>query len=1358
MNNQSYLKEEVEYLRKRSWDLIANLEKLNAEFKDAKDSEQKQLLKDKIDRTKTLLDNYIEKHQRLCLEAGLTQEMLTPKVAKYDIVEATKNAMQPDKIEIARFFNVPPRNEQFTGREEEVINFIERVLDGGAFAICGVKGRGGIGKTEIAKEVCHLFGETWNNTPKLPDYAKDLLNTKKHFVDGILWIQFEPENQTPKTVTQYAINAITDIKTAEKIPDLLKLADILATKDVLVILDSVEQNLRTFDYVYEIFKGRFPLIITSRIAIPSIHSIDINVLKDEEAYNLFVKQFPDVEIPEAKQAEIKALCNVLGNYPLMIKIAASRVDTQLSNISELIEKFQQNNDVQNCFVMSFNDLNHFEQKVFTHCAIFGNAFSVLDLAGVLNEEDETKIEPIVAKLVEFSLLNRLQAKDSKAVSYDLHPLMREFALNLLMQSVKVIEGKKQEIEALLEQLEQAEKENQLLTLLQDKILFQQIIEAMNYCDSVLDFSTVEKLMDKINDFILRLGYWKQKVELNGLTIRSTLALQNKNSEAFYRMQFADTLWRKAASKFELEQTEKYFKQALSIYQKINNPEKVLFIQYALSDIQNSLNKLRNSIISSYQGIRQSSKYNNLYNHGRFNKNIANSYKLFLLNQLFVLFKVNFKIKKEDVNKICLKENLLKSHGDIIVALYIKGEIIICFQYFKKQLELSEKLQSAENYLYTLESLFNCSFYLQQTDFCQQLLTIYLQLSIDMGFGEENRVILKAKFSYLVGDYKAAIQLFSINLFEDNPKQHEVHYWLGKTYLLDNNLDKAEHHLKETLAFYQGQKNAHQIANVYIELALLAFKRNQLETAIHYLGIAIKTKESLDCKLLPEQETVKQTILAALNPENAEFEKYQTLITEAEPLKLIPDFILHDLPATITGKDNKLMVLIPEGGAFVGKGEIETLSLEDMLNNIDIYMEGNAYDGKETATEICLYPYYIDQEAVSNAEYQAFCLANNYTPPEHWQDGKISANSEHLPVVNISLEDAKAYAKWAEKEIPTAMEWEKACRGEDGLLYPWGNEWNETKVKVKNGEVRKQYDEIYAEVIEPVIGKGVGKLASRIYTIDKQCFDISFNTSVQVNKDEFISLLKGSLSLSQSEKQRVIDAVPTLNQFQIDELIKVWLKEKSRFIELEKQHPEDIALLKERRDKHLINLEKEYHDNHLLRISPSPSVQFDEDKFLTLLEGSLSLLRPEKQRVIDAMPTLSQFQIDELIKTWLEEQNKFIELEKEHPRDLALLRRRNYDAFNLPLLADVGLEYMNRPEKNVSPYGVCNMVGNIYEMTETETGERHLIKGGSWFVENPQQDFQAWTNDSLSLKTKEKRIDVGFRCVKPIFSQAEVEAL
>lgn len=66
--------------------------------------------------------------------------------------------------------------------------------------------------------------------------------------------------------------------------------------------------------------------------------------------------------------------------------------------------------------------------------------------------------------------------------------------------------------------------------------------------------------------------------------------------------------------------------------------------------------------------------------------------------------------------------------------------------------------------------------------------------------------------------------------------------------------------------------------------------------------------------------------------------------------------------------------------------------------------------------------------------------------------------------------------------------------------------------------------------------------------------------VEVDEANFLDLLKHSLSLNTAEKKRVIDAVPTLSQFQFDELAKVFTEEREKFRELAGEHPEDIKKL------------------------------------------------------------------------------------------------------------------------------------------------------------------------------------------------------
>jgi formylglycine-generating enzyme required for sulfatase activity len=89
-------------------------------------------------------------------------------------------------------------------------------------------------------------------------------------------------------------------------------------------------------------------------------------------------------------------------------------------------------------------------------------------------------------------------------------------------------------------------------------------------------------------------------------------------------------------------------------------------------------------------------------------------------------------------------------------------------------------------------------------------------------------------------------------------------------------------------------------------------------------------------------------------------------------------------------------------------------------------------------------YYIDVHEVTNLQYKKFNDATNGRSPLHWRNRTFPQGKADHPVVFVTWDNANEYCHWAGKRLPTDQEWEKAARGTDGRMFPWGDEFNTFK--------------------------------------------------------------------------------------------------------------------------------------------------------------------------------------------------------------------------------------------------------------------------------------------------------------------------
>ncbi len=89
-------------------------------------------------------------------------------------------------------------------------------------------------------------------------------------------------------------------------------------------------------------------------------------------------------------------------------------------------------------------------------------------------------------------------------------------------------------------------------------------------------------------------------------------------------------------------------------------------------------------------------------------------------------------------------------------------------------------------------------------------------------------------------------------------------------------------------------------------------------------------------------------------------------------------------------------------------------------------------------------FYIDIHEVTNLQYKRFIDETGRRSPDHFRNRTYPPGKADHPVTFVTWDDADAYCRWAGKRLPTDQEWEKAGRGEDGRIFPWGNTFDATR--------------------------------------------------------------------------------------------------------------------------------------------------------------------------------------------------------------------------------------------------------------------------------------------------------------------------
>ncbi|HRV94196.1 MAG TPA: SUMF1/EgtB/PvdO family nonheme iron enzyme [Anaerolineae bacterium] len=187
------------------------------------------------------------------------------------------------------------------------------------------------------------------------------------------------------------------------------------------------------------------------------------------------------------------------------------------------------------------------------------------------------------------------------------------------------------------------------------------------------------------------------------------------------------------------------------------------------------------------------------------------------------------------------------------------------------------------------------------------------------------------------------------------------------------------------------------------------------------------------------DTIVRQLLARRNTPPTTLSEQTTIDPLSSPT-LITDSVLSP-PNFVQAGEGQAKIVIPHL-----KFELELISIPagEFLMGSNPKKDKDAYEDEQPQRWLHLADYFIAKYPVTNIQFAAFVNTTGYQVDDEWQMGYPMGGDSH-PAVFLSWHDAVAFCQWLSQEsgqivrLPTEAEWEKAARGIDGRLYPWGND-------------------------------------------------------------------------------------------------------------------------------------------------------------------------------------------------------------------------------------------------------------------------------------------------------------------------------
>jgi toxoflavin biosynthesis protein ToxD len=142
-----------------------------------------------------------------------------------------------------------------------------------------------------------------------------------------------------------------------------------------------------------------------------------------------------------------------------------------------------------------------------------------------------------------------------------------------------------------------------------------------------------------------------------------------------------------------------------------------------------------------------------------------------------------------------------------------------------------------------------------------------------------------------------------------------------------------------------------------------------------------------------------------------------------------------------------MVIIPAGPFLMGTSDEQIKVMTENEDWADEWRSEDLFHAEQPQHTVTLSAFEIGNYPVSNFEYYSFIYNSGYRVPKNWIGFHFNDGEAAHPVTGVSKTDALEYCKWLSKSVnfeyrlPTEAEWEKAARGIEGRIYPWGDNFD-----------------------------------------------------------------------------------------------------------------------------------------------------------------------------------------------------------------------------------------------------------------------------------------------------------------------------